>query len=379
MKTGIENSRQEFPTNASEAVKITMGHQHVDGNQFSSWTSRWDSSLLLLLTTDWGSDFNLRNVMRNAGAPPHAALNRDGGADYNMSTMAGAGSLPLVAAPLVAVLAVLLLTPGGCRAGGATVVVDLEHPVGDVDAREVSLTWDIYALRHSSGLGARSTLRSLAMRALVRELRPFVLRVSGTGCENMQLGQPAPYVPTPPAVTSRLRSGGGGTRPANVSLADWSDVTAFAVATGADLVLGLNMLLRDWPGNGSHGCASSQDSDDRSCAWIASNARAWIAHNKKVAGLHVEGYELGNEPGCFMPNVNLSGVQAGEDFAKLKAVLHSEYLDASAPVPKVIGPDTGARTTYLRAAYMQASYQASSFQCCANQKLSASNVGVSWL
>ena len=169
------------------------------------------------------------------------------------------------------------------------VVVDVAQPVSTVDAREVSFTWDIYALRHNSGAQQREKLRSPARQRLMRELRPFVLRVSGTGCENMQLSA-GPYIPTPPAVTKLLRSGGGGTNPANVTLEDWSDVAAFAAATDASLVLGLNMLLRDWPGDGSQGCAGG------ACPWNPANARAWIAHNKQVPGLNIEGYELGNEP-----------------------------------------------------------------------------------
>ena len=166
------------------------------------------------------------------------------------------------------------------------VVVDVAQPVSTVDAREVSFTWDIYALRHSSGAQQREKLRSPARQRLMRELRPFVLRVSGTGCENMQLAS-GPYIPTPPAVTRLLRSGGGGTNPANVTLDDWSDVAKFAAATDASLVLGLNMLLRDWPGDGSQGCAGG------ACPWNPANARAWIAHNKQVPGLNIEGYELG--------------------------------------------------------------------------------------
>ena len=38
LKLGIFN--QDFPE-CLESVKITMGHQNVDCNQFSSWTSRW--------------------------------------------------------------------------------------------------------------------------------------------------------------------------------------------------------------------------------------------------------------------------------------------------------------------------------------------------
>eukprot|EP01043_Picozoa_sp_COSAG02_P032166 COSAG02_NODE_2137_length_9694_cov_51.871287_5_plen_155_part_00 len=41
MKTGIENFQSGFPT-CLESVKITMGRQNVDCNQFSAWTSRWN-------------------------------------------------------------------------------------------------------------------------------------------------------------------------------------------------------------------------------------------------------------------------------------------------------------------------------------------------
>ena len=76
---------------------------------------------------------------------------------------------------------------------------------------------------------------------MVRELRPFVLRISGTGIDGLQLGTPAPYIATPAAASNlTLRDN---MRRENVSVADWDQVAAFAVATGADLVLGFNQLL----------------------------------------------------------------------------------------------------------------------------------------
>ena len=46
------------------------------------------------------------------------------------------------------------------------------------------------------------------------------------------------------------------------------------------------------------------------------NARAWIAHNA-ASGHDVYGYELGNEPGCYLPKVNLTALGAADDYAVL--------------------------------------------------------------
>jgi hypothetical protein len=201
-----------------------------------------------------------------------------------------------------------------------------------VDAREVSITWDCYALAHEQGQNARAQLADHALRAMVKELQPFVLRISGTGVDGLQLGSPAPYIATPPAAENlTLRDN---MRRANVSVADWDQVAAFAVATGADLVLGFNQLLRSWPNDGTHGCAAGP------CLWNDSNARAWVQHNRRIPGLRVVGYELGNEPGCYLHTIGLPGAQAAHDFVGLKTMLLEEY-GAAASAPKVIGPDVG--------------------------------------
>jgi hypothetical protein len=71
-----------------------------------------------------------------------------------------------------------------------------------------------------------------------------------------------------------------------------------------------------------------------------------MEHNR-AAGYDVYGYELGNEPGCFMPNVALTGEQAALDFGALKALIADVYGGAggkhngSNTLPKVVGPDVG--------------------------------------
>ena len=46
MKLKLRSFNQDFPE-CLESVKITMGQQNIDCNQFSSWTSRWDHIVLI--------------------------------------------------------------------------------------------------------------------------------------------------------------------------------------------------------------------------------------------------------------------------------------------------------------------------------------------
>ena len=159
------------------------------------------------------------------------------------------------------------------------------EPVTSVDPRELSHTWDNYALNPLHFPGPMD-LSNAGLPSLTRQLGKAVLRVSGTGAENIQIEGQSEYVPGPPeAVLAALRTGGGGTDPFNATLSDWDQVAEFAVATGSDLVLGLNQFTRNWPAKGiCHG---------RNCAWIPTNARGWMKHNRdKKWPLY--GYELGN-------------------------------------------------------------------------------------
>lgn len=123
------------------------------------------------------------------------------------------------------------------------------------------------------------------------------------------------------------------------SASDWEKVASFATATGASLVLGLNQLLRDWPDGGAHGCGTA--ADGTGCRWNPANAKAWIAHNRDH-GHRVYGYELGNEPGCYLPKVNLTPAAAAHDYAVLKKTIADVYAGTSgAPLPLVLGPDVG--------------------------------------
>jgi len=55
------------------------------------------------------------------------------------------------------------------------------------------------------------------------------------------------------------------------------------------------------------------------------------------------GYELGNEPGCYMPEFNISAADAVLDFAILTRVINEVYADAPKGLtkPLVMGPDVG--------------------------------------
>ena len=61
MKLKLRSFNRDFP-GCLESVKITMGQQNVDCNQFSSWTSRWETAFvteLCVLRTFEGVDFSL--------------------------------------------------------------------------------------------------------------------------------------------------------------------------------------------------------------------------------------------------------------------------------------------------------------------------------
>ena len=63
--------------------------------------------------------------------------------------------------------------------------------------RELSFCWDIYALQpNPMSHNSPFDLSDKPLQKLVSELQPFILRVSGTGCENTQLNTgDANYVP----------------------------------------------------------------------------------------------------------------------------------------------------------------------------------------
>ena len=268
-----------------------------------------------------------------------------------------------------------------------------------VDPRELSFTYDVYALNPAvfSQTQRSFDLASSPLRAMAKALGPSVLRVSGTGIENAQLEGDAAsgsFVPLPPpAVRDILRPGGGGTNPFNVTRDDWKQVAAFAAAMGSDLVLGLNQLTRTWPGDalchagdaavggarggavgvgGAMGVARGEDAGGNAgrtvgtlrspsaaaggCPWVSRNARAWMEFNRD-AGIKVLGYELGNEPGCYMDlagshSTGIAPADAAADFRALKVLIADVYGNTSnanttsnaslaLTTPLVMGPDVG--------------------------------------
>ena len=291
-----------------------------------------------------------------------------------------------------------------CCCVAVRVKVKLLDPIARVDERELSLTWDLSRLRpesvrHWTSAG-NLNLRSQQVQRLVRELRPLVFRVSGTVCDAIQFGadpEDGHHVAMPLVVLNKLRE--HIQVPVNVHEADWDAVADFVGSTKADLVLGLNQLTRDWPESGGDGCAFSPsctrkiaevcsslvgpacrkcivsnlqaleqagcqtngvsvhdlrdfhdvcepDALPKRCAWNPLNARRWIHYNKQKK-LRVYGYELGNEPGCFMQNVGMKGGHVAVDFTKLRHVIQDVFKEDSGAVgqttivPKVIGMDVG--------------------------------------
>ena len=90
----------------------------------------------------------------------------------------------------------------GTSATACQIVV--EHiAMAEVDPRELSLTWDIYNLQPtlnvSQGGGCLDiTRRDPRVRAYVKALRPFVLRISGTGCDDAQFGRDPDFLVATP-------------------------------------------------------------------------------------------------------------------------------------------------------------------------------------
>lgn len=163
------------------------------------------------------------------------------------------------------------------------------------------------------------------LRGLIANLHPFVLRISGTGCENVVFGS-AGNTTVPAAVSKLLRPNGGGTAPFNAAVADWDRVVGFAKATGGDMVVGLNLLLREWPEGGAHGCASAGSAD---CAWDPTNARTWLEHNRDTAA-PVVGYELGTLRVTYSAEEGLaSTVPSGRCVQTAAPPLHVLTLSAS--------------------------------------------------
>lgn len=258
----------------------------------------------------------------------------------------------LVLPPARLALLLLLLGNNSAEPGAAatvTVTVRPDAAVATVDPREVSFAWDLARLHPKSfqrqGAPGNLNLKSVQVRRLMRELGPYVLRVSGTACDATQFGMDARrHVPMPAAVLGRLRA--HIQHPTGVRATDWDVVGDFVGASGADLVLGLNQLTRHWPEqDGAHACAGTPSCQRRltslcrasigrgcqrciaqhlgelqaagcqtagvtehnlmalhdfcheaevpkACAWNPSNAQQWLRYNMNH-GLRVYGYELG--------------------------------------------------------------------------------------
>jgi hypothetical protein len=96
------------------------------------------------------------------------------------------------------------------------------------------------------------------------------------------------FVPLPPDVDPEGRFA-----QFNISKSDWRTFADFMAVSNMDLMLGLNQITRRWP-NGQK-CTGERGA----CPWDSTNARAFMEHNRD-AGIPVWGYELGNEPGCYM-------------------------------------------------------------------------------
>ena len=49
-----------------------------------------------------------------------------------------------------------------------------------------------------------------------------------------------------------------------------------------------------------------------------------MEHNV-AAAIKVYGYELGNEPSCYMAKVGITGAQSAADFGRVTSLLHNVY------------------------------------------------------
>lgn len=124
----------------------------------------------------------------------------------------------------------------------SVLVVDRTKVLHRVDPREVSFTWDIFALApNPMNKSVPFNLSDPVIRHLTAELQPLLIRISGTDCENAEFydnSKPnaSALVPIPSAVNASLRPGGGGTHLFNATASNWVRVAEFVQAVDADVV-----------------------------------------------------------------------------------------------------------------------------------------------
>lgn len=224
------------------------------------------------------------------------------------------------------------------------VSIDVENwesaPVSIVDPRELSWNYGVWMYDHKAFNRQNTALNfsSTQLAKLTRQLGKAIWRVGGTKTESAQIEGDDVFVPLPPDVDPEGRFA-----QFNISKSDWRTFADFMAVSNMDLMLGLNQITRRWP-NGQK-CTGERGA----CPWDSTNARAFMEHNRD-AGIPVWGYELGNEPGCYMArddqptfskSLGITPQDGADDYQTYSALVAQVYKDSTGPLPKVIGPSTG--------------------------------------
>ena len=240
----------------------------------------------------------------------------------------------------IAIFALLSICHLGCASDVTSVEITVDwdqEPVGKVDKKEFSVNWSTWMLGDKVYPGTID-LNNESIQRLIKDLGPSYWRTSGTTVNGVEIIDKSEdiYVPIPPDVKAVLKH----QKEVNTTYETFDQLIDFLVKVDSELVLGFNQLLRDWP-NGQI-CTGEQGS----CPWIDTNARPWIQHMKDT-NAPVFGFELGNEPGCYMQrdydwehSTGITPDDAAADFAALKSVVEEVYKGTEF-IPKVLGPDTG--------------------------------------
>ncbi|XP_071488071.1 heparanase-like [Diadema antillarum] len=154
-------------------------------------------------------------------------------------------------------------------------------------------------------------LRSTSVRTLARGLSPAVFRIGGKQADETV------FSPEPTCNNSTVEASDIFNSRVLTATA-WKELHTFATSASLDVAYTLNLCLR----NGS--------------VWNSTNAKQLLQHNSKL-GYRVI-WQLGNEPGLFPKNCNMSltSGQIAQDFLTLRGLLSlPQYRDAGL----LVGPD----------------------------------------
>ena len=212
------------------------------------------------------------------------------------------------------------------------VTVDSSVPIHTFDRRFASFTHDIQDFIGYNIAPWNFDWTDPTLRTLLTALTPFVVRAGGTW-EDGIFWEGGPKTGRPPHVNP-------GMVPHELTEGSWRPFAHLMTQLpGAELVVGLSALWRDW-----RGCdVKSTEACPGNVPWDSANAAAFIQADRQ-AGDKPWGYELGNEPAVWnwtWGTPIVSPRQHAADYAALNRVIATAYADVDvAARPKVLGPDT---------------------------------------